>query len=77
MNSYQKFAVFFLRFAGFIIAAIGFMGPLFLAVMKVIGEQMPPFGIERWAGSIAWGIGGVLMVLVSGPLGRLLGRGLD
>jgi hypothetical protein len=77
MNNYQKTAAFILRIAGCVLAFVGAMGPTYIACMRALGRTTPEYSSDRWAASIMWSVGGVVLVLLSKPLGRLLGRGLD
>jgi hypothetical protein len=75
MNAYQKAATLVLRLVGSALAAIGAIGPIAIAATKAIGQDSPSSG--RWAGSAMWFIGGILLILLSKTLGRMLGSGLD
>jgi hypothetical protein len=77
MNPWQKAAALVLRMAGSVIAVTGAMGPLYVAVISVLGGHAPLYPADRWVGSVVWLLGGVVLVALSRPLGRLLGRGLD
>jgi hypothetical protein len=77
MNVYQKTATFMLRIVGCALAVVGALGPAYIGFLRAIGRDAPQYSSERWAGSVLWGVGGLLLVLLSKPLGRLLGRGLD
>ena len=77
MNVYQKTAAFLLRIVGGTLAVVGALGPAYIGLLRAIGRDAPAYPSERWAGSLLWGVSGLLLVLLSKPLGRLLGRGLD
>lgn len=77
MNTYQKTGAFMARVGGTIIAVIGVLGPVYVVLSMALGRDVPEYPEDRWAGSIAWTILGLLLVLFSKPFGRLIGRGLD
>jgi hypothetical protein len=77
MNEYQKVGVLIVRLAGAIVAVFGLVGPLYAILARAIGHHVPDYSADRWIGSITWAVGGIVLMLVSKPLGRLFGRGLD
>ncbi len=79
MNIFQKTAVFLLRIMGSAIAVIGAIGPGCVTSVTILGHGMPEYAppTDRWAASVVWLIGGVVLVLVSKPIGRWIGTGLD
>ncbi len=77
MNKYQKLAVLALRFAGAAIAFVGAIGPFYVAALSVLAIAAPAYGLERYLGSLAWVIVGVVLIIAAQPLGRWFGRGLD
>jgi hypothetical protein len=77
MNVFQKAAALILRIVGATLAVMGALGPAYIGLLKAIGRDAPAYPSERWAGSIFWGAGGLVLMFLSKPLGRLLGRGLD
>jgi NADH:ubiquinone oxidoreductase subunit 6 (subunit J) len=62
---------------GSIIAIAGAIGPFYIAVMTAFVGETQSYEYDRWAGSVVWLIGGILLIIFSIPLGRLLGRGLN
>ena len=75
MDQSQKLAVMMLRFIGGAIALLGIAGPLYAIIAYLfVGTKLPG---ERWIASVVWTIAGVLLVVFSKQIGRLLGRGLD
>ena len=62
---------------GSVIALVGFMGPVSVAILQVTGRVAPAYPPERWIGSISWLIGGIILVLAAKPIGRRLGGGLE
>ena len=77
MNPYQKVAAFVIRIVGSILIMAGIMGPLGIAALRLAGQAAPTYPIERWVGSVIWGVGGIILVLASKPIGRRLGGGLE
>jgi len=78
MNAYQKTATFVLRIAGCALAAIGAMGLIYVvAAVRATGQAPSTDSSDRLVASLVWLGGGLVMLLFSKPIGRLLGRGLD
>jgi hypothetical protein len=77
LNSYQKAGTWVMRLVGAVITAGGVMGTLWAGIAHALGVQIQEYSAERWLGSAMWAIGGVVLVLASKPIGRLLGRGLE
>jgi hypothetical protein len=77
MNQYQKAATLVVRVVGSIVAVVGLMGPFYITVLQIAGQAAPAYPTERWAGSIVWLLGGVILALASKPIGRRLGGGLE
>jgi hypothetical protein len=77
MSPYQKAASLVIRMVGVVLAVMGGLGPLYVAILAALRHATPPYPTERWLGSAVWLLGGLLLVLASKPLGRALGRGLD
>ena len=77
MNAYQKTAIVVLRVLGSGVAMMGAVGPAYIGAMRVIGHATEEYPSDRWAASVLWTLGGVTLVLLSKPLGCLLGSGLD
>ncbi len=77
MNTFQKFAVFTLRVAGVAIAVVGVVGPLTVVILSAFGIASPPYGSDRYVGSLIFVIEGVVLMITAEPLGRRLGHGLD
>jgi hypothetical protein len=77
MNPYQKAATIALRLFGGLIAVRGASGPVYIAFDRAISGNWPTYESDRWAASAIWLVGGALLMLLSKPLGRLFGSGLD
>ena len=77
MNHYQKLAALLIRLLGAVLAVVGMMGPVYVGFLVALGNDVPEYGTERWAGSVVWATGGVLLIVFSQKLGGLFGRGLD
>lgn len=76
MNQYQKFSIFLFRLIGAVVSAVGIMGPLDIGIMLDLGYDTKIYSQEQWAASITWTIFGILLIVCSKPLGRLIGDGL-
>jgi hypothetical protein len=77
MNAYQKAATFVLRIVGCVLTVVGATGPSYVLCVGLISGNSPQYPLERWVASIVWTAGGVVLVLLSKLIGRLLGHGLD
>jgi len=77
MNPYQKAATLALRLFGTLLAVRGASGPVCIALDRTIGGDWPYYGSDRWTGSVVWFVAGCALVLLSKPIGRLFGSGLD
>jgi hypothetical protein len=77
MNKYQRVGVFLSRVLGAVALALGLLG-FVLAASEHAGLLTPdPSWPSSFGVSLAWmGVGGLLVGL-AGPVGRLLGKGLD
>lgn len=75
MNQSQRLAALILRLVGFAVAFIGIEGPVYAGIAYLVAGTK--IAGERWAGSGVWAVCGILLVLVSKPLGRLIGSDLD
>ena len=69
MNVFQKTGVFVVRFSGTAMIALSVVGLVNSAILRPVGEYI--------LSSLFWIIAGVFLVLVSKPLGRSMGDGLD
>lgn len=76
MNTYQKVGTLLVRIVGGAVLFVGCAGPFGLVVGAVSGAASA-YSSDRWAGSVFWMLAGLALILASGPLGRLAGRGLD
>jgi hypothetical protein len=77
MNHYQRIAILLVRLTATIVFALGLMGLFYGAALSTYGAAMTEQQSERWIGSF-WYIGfGLAIFVVSRPLGRFLGRGLE
>ena len=76
MNAYQKAATLALRMFGSLVALHGASGPIYIVVDRAIGESWRDVP-GRWSASAIWLVAGVVLVLLSKPLGRLFGSRLD
>ena len=77
MTQYQKAATLVVRIIGVLITLAGLAGPLYKLVLEISGQPVPARVNERWAASVTWVIGGVVLTLLSKVLGKRLGQGLE
>jgi hypothetical protein len=77
MNQYQKAAALVTRILGCVVAMVGLIGPLYITALQIAGQPTLAYPKERWVGSVAWVIGGIILVLASKRIGRRLGGGLE
>jgi len=78
MNAYQKTAIFILRIAGCVLVVVGVMGLIYvIAAVRATGQGPNTDSSDRLVASLVWLGGGLVMLLLSKPIGRLLGRGLE
>ena len=77
MNSYQKLGTFLSRLIGSVVALVGFVGPLHYGASRLIGASALEYATDRFLGSLMWAISGVILILFSKGIGRLLGGGLE
>ncbi len=79
MNKFQKIAVFAVRIIGVVSLLFGINGFAY-TLMLLISPAFKIDGFDTTQGLISgafYFILGLALVLFSGPLGRLMGRGLD
>ncbi len=77
MNAYQKVATLLLRLVGLVVLVIGAAGICWVGLMGALGFEVPTYPSSRYASSLFWIVGGLVLTLISKPLGRVLGHGLD
>ena len=77
MNTYQKTAIFVLRIAGCALAIVGAMGLIYFLARRAAGQSPSADLSDRLLASIVYLGCGLLVLFLSKPIGRLLGRGLD
>lgn len=79
MNKFQKIAVFLMRLVGIMCVLFGVNGFLYTVMLAI----SPIFRIEGFDGTQGlisgayYFVFGLALILFSGSLGRLIGRGLD
>lgn len=76
MTEHQKLAVLLLRIVGAGWATLIFVGLSMFGIESLLGVQVQHYPAHTVIGNVAYVVVGVLLVLLSKPLGRLLGRGL-
>jgi hypothetical protein len=77
LSPYEKLGVLVLRLVAILAVGMGFLVLAYHSLVSAIGASLPPDAQDRFSGS-AWYIGaGILLFLLSGPLGRMLGRNLE
>jgi len=77
MNVFQKTATLIARLVGCAIAAVGVIGPAWVIALKILGAYNGHVPVGGWAASLAWVVGGIGLILISKPIGRWIGSGLD
>lgn len=77
MNKYQRVGVFLVRVLGAVALALGVLGVIFAASEHAGILTSDPSWPSSVGVSLVWmGVGG-LLVGIAGPVGRLLGKGLE
>lgn len=79
MNVYQRICVFLLRWTGFVSLVLGINGFLYTLLLSY-SAAFQLGGITAGEGLLSgayYFVIGLAFVLFSGPLGKVLGRGLD
>jgi hypothetical protein len=77
MNQYQRMGILLVRLAGGTVILVGTLGAVYAAAVDAGLTKDPPGRPTSLAVSLAWVAGGAALLLLSGRLGRWLGRGLD
>ena len=78
MNIYQKIAIFLFRITGVAFFLYGFVGWFYyVTLLTFIGFPIDGINITYVLFSAVYFILGIALLLFSGPLGKLLGKGLD
>jgi hypothetical protein len=76
LNSYQKLATFILRLVAAVWTAFLVLSWSMYVVEAVAGVNVQHYPAHTVIGNMAYIVVGLLVLLFSKPLGRLLGRGL-
>lgn len=76
MTEHQKLAILILRIIGVGWATLIVVGFSMLGIESVMGVQVQNYPTHTIIGNIAYVVMGLLLVFLSNPLGKLLGRGL-
>ena len=77
MNDRQKLAALLLRIVGGGWSALIIVGFTMRFVEKAFGVSIQEYPTHTILGNVFYIVGGILLVVFSKPLGRLLGRGLE
>ena len=77
MNDRQKLAALLLRLIGGGFAVLDTFFISFWYVEHLLGVATRDYPFHTFVGNVIYILFGLLLVLVSKPLGRLLGRGLE
>jgi hypothetical protein len=76
MTEHQKLATLILRIIGAGWATLIVVGFSMLGIESAMGVQVQHYPTQTVLGNVAYIVMGLLLVLLSKPLGKLLGRGL-
>jgi hypothetical protein len=76
MTEHQKLAVLILRIVGAGWATLIAVGLSMLGIESALGVEVRHYSALTVIGNIAYIVLGLLLVLLSKPLGKLLGRGI-
>ena len=76
MTEHQKLAVLILRIIGAVWATVIVAGLSMLGIESAMGIPVRHYPAHAVIGNIAYVVMGLLVVLLSKPLGKLLGRGI-
>jgi len=77
MTSYQRIAILILRLLGTVWTGFfAFIWSLYFIEMA-LGVEVQHYPTHTIIGNVGYVVLGVLVVAISGPLGRLIARGLD
>jgi hypothetical protein len=77
VNLYQQLGAFLFRLAGCVLPAVGLAGLLYVVVLLLAGQDISIYPTGRGVASVLWVLLGFTVILVSNPLGRLVGKGLE
>jgi len=77
MNHYQKTAVLLVRCAATGAAGIGLLGVAYGTALQARGMVFRGDQLERLYAGYWYALVGIVLFLLAGPIGRLLGRGLE
>ena len=77
LSHYEKLGVLVLRLVAVVAAGLGLLGLAYHSLVSAAGSALSAEAQERFAGSIWYLGGGILLFVLSRPLGRLLGRRLE
>lgn len=77
MNQYQRAAALVIRIFGCALIAWAAVGPFYVLILWVLWRVPPVYSKDHLSGTAWWLFLGVLLISISKPLGRLLGRGLE
>lgn len=76
LNTFQRFAIFSARAIGFLILALGVLGPAYAILMMVLAEPVPPYSRQQWIDSFVYVAEGIALYAFANRIGRALGKGL-
>jgi hypothetical protein len=77
MTEHQKLAALILRIIGAGWTVLIIIGLSMIGIESALGVQVRHYPTHTIIGNITYIVMGVLLVLLSKPLGKLLGRGLE
>jgi hypothetical protein len=77
MNVFQKSAICLLRVVGVTLTVIGAVGLVVFLLPKTPAQLRAIQPPQRWDQSAPWVLAGLVSILISRPVGRWIGRGLD
>jgi hypothetical protein len=77
VTQFEKIGTFAVRLIAVVSIGMGVVGLVFYALAAAMGTHLSPELSQRTGGGVWWVIFGVVFFVLSQPLGRLLGRGLE
>jgi len=77
MTSYQLIATLVLRLVGTVWAAFFAFGWSLYFIEMAFGVEVQRYPTHTVIGNVAYVVLGLLVIVISRPLGRLIARGLD
>jgi hypothetical protein len=76
MNRYQIFSVFIIRLLGGLSFLVGVLGVSAISIHQIYPTSVQS-GFQKLPSEIFYTLFGIVLYLVSKPIGRLLGRDLE